>query len=284
MKIIDTHAHFNDNRFQDDLYEVLDKCKTNNVTRIVNISADINDCNNLKSFTDNLNEHYKDIKFYYTLGIHPDEIDLIDVNDNNYQNIDLLDNNKKYQQLENIVKENKNSDTLVAIGEIGLDYYGENKQDLNIKLSQQNWFINQLKLAKEYNLPVVIHSRDALDDTYNILRNNLCNNKAVLHCYSYNKENLQKFLDLGLYIGIGGVLTFKNGIKLKEVAEICPLDRIVLETDSPYLAPTPHRGERNDSSYINYVITELSNIKKIDKEELSNICYNNSLKLFNLED
>lgn len=283
MRIFDTHAHYNDNRYKDDLYDVLDKCKANDVVKIVNISADINDSKNLKDFTSSLNNRYKEIEFYYTIGIHPDEIDIFDIYDDT-NNLSLIDLSDKYRELCSLVKESKIDKRLVAIGEIGLDYYGDNKKEIKTRLSQKLWFINQLKLAKENNLPVVIHSRDALEDTYDILKNHLDYNIGVLHCYSYNKEYLKKFLDLGLYIGIGGVLTFKNGIKLKEVADICPLDRIVLETDSPYLAPTPHRGERNDSSYIKFVLDELSIIKNIDKEELANICYNNSIKLYNMED
>ena len=267
MKIFDTHAHYNDIRFKDDLYEVLDKCKANDVTNIVNISANLKDSKELKDFTIKLNNSYKEIEFYYTIGIHPDEID---INDN-------------YDELSSLVADYKTDERLVAIGELGLDYYGDNKKESKVRESQKIWFINQLKLAKDNNLPVVIHSRYAMEDTYNILKDYLADTKGVLHCYSYNKEYLQKFLELGLYIGIGGVLTFKNGIKLKEVAALCPLDKIVLETDSPYLAPTPHRGERNDSSYIKYVLEELSFIKNIDKEELSNICYDNSIKLYNLE-
>ena len=267
MRIFDTHAHYNDIRFKEDLYEVLNKCKENNIKKIVNISANLNDCIELIDLTEILNKKYQDIDYYFALGIHPDEID-----------------NNSFDQLKSLVLNNINNPRFVAIGEIGLDYYGDNKKDNNLRLAQQNYFIDQLKLAKDHNLPVVIHSRDAVDDTYDILKRHLDNNKGVLHCYSYNKEYLHKFLDLDLYIGIGGVVTFKNGVRLKEVVKDCPLDKIVLETDCPYLAPTPHRGERNDSSYIKYVLEEISNIKNIHIDDLSEICWNNSLKLYNLED
>ena len=287
MRIFDTHSHYNDIKFNDDLYDVLDKCRLNNIKKIVNISANLNDSIDLVDFTNILNNYYEDIDFYYTVGIHPDEILYTNYDFLNKQyinNTNYVESNKIYNSIEKLIIDNKYNNHLLAVGEIGLDYYGDNKKDENIRLSQKMWFINQLKLANKYNLPVVIHSRDAVDDTYDVLKNYLDGNIGIIHCYSYNKEYLYKFLDLGMYIGIGGVLTFKNGIKLKEVADICPLDRMVLETDCPYLAPAPHRGERNDSSYIKYILEELSRIKSISIDELSEICWHNSLKIYNLEE
>lgn len=284
MKIFDSHAHFNDERFKNDIFEVLKICEENNVKKIVNIATNITDSKELISFTDYLNDNIKNIDFYFTMGIHPDEINY----KSQYINEDFYNDNGEsgieFKKLDNLVSQNIDNKKFIAIGEIGLDYYGDNKKDISIREKQKLWFINQLNLAKKYDLPVSIHSRDAVDETYNILKTYYSDKKAVIHCYSYSKEYLIKFIELGFYIGIGGVLTFKNGIKLKEVAKICPLDKIVLETDSPYLAPMPHRGERNNSSYIKYVLKELAEIKNIDEEELSNICYNNTLELYNLED
>ena len=168
---------------------------------------------------------------------------------------------------------------IVAIGEIGLDYHWEEPS----RVLQKEWFIKQLELAQELEMPVIIHSRDAAEDTYEILKVYAENGlKGVMHCYSYSVEMAKKYIDMGLYIGIGGVLTFKNAKKLKEVAAEIPLDRIVLETDCPYMAPEPHRGKRNDSTYIKYVVKALAEIKGISEEEVEKVTFDNSCKLYGI--
>jgi TatD DNase family protein len=167
----------------------------------------------------------------------------------------------------------------VAVGEIGLDYYWE-EPDAAI---QKEWFARQLDLAREMELPVVIHSRDAAKDTIDVMTAAGADQiGGVIHCYSYTKETARTFLNMGFYFGIGGVLTFKNAKKLKEAVEYLPMDRIVLETDSPYLAPVPFRGKRNSSLNIPYVIETLAQIKGISQEEVRRYAWENAHSLYQM--
>ena len=167
------------------------------------------------------------------------------------------------------------NDKMVAVGEIGLDYYwDEPSRDI-----QKKWFVRQLELAREVNKPVIIHSRDAAADTLDIMKAEKCHEiGGVIHCFSYSKEMAREYLDMGFYIGIGGVVTFNNAKKVKEVAEYVPLESIVLETDCPYLAPVPNRGKRNSSINLPYVVDEISRIKGIEPDEVINQTYNNALR------
>ena len=168
----------------------------------------------------------------------------------------------------------------VAVGEIGLDYYWDEPE----RETQKKWFVRQLNLAREVGLPIIIHSRDAAKDTVDIMAAERAGEiGGVIHCYSYTKETAKFFLDIGFFFGIGGVLTFKNGKKLKEVVEFIPMDRIVLETDCPYLAPEPYRGKRNSSLNIPYVIAVLAQIKGISEEEVRGAAWNNAMKLYRME-
>lgn len=279
MKIFDTHSHYNSERYNEDLDLVIDSCISANVDKICLISASINDSLSEKNLCYELNKKYNDkIKFYYTLGVHPDDITM--------SNVGKFDIEAKsdFDKLVNIVNESLEDKykNFIAIGEIGLDYYDKDKTD-NLLYSQKEWFVNQLSLAEMNKLPVVIHSRDACEDTYDILKSHLNNNKGILHCYSYTKEAVKQFLEMDLYVGIGGVVTFKNGVKLKEVVEYIPLDKMVVETDCPYLAPMPFRGDRNDSSKIVYILSEIAKIKNLDIEEVAEVLYNNACNVYNIE-
>ena len=195
---------------------------------------------------------------YCAVGVHPSEVK------------GLME-----QDMETL-KEWCQEEKVVAVGEIGLDYhYPDTDQDL-----QKKWFIRQMEMAQEVNLPVIIHSRDAAQDTIEILKQFPAN--GVIHCYSYTKESAMEFLKMGYYFGIGGVLTFKNAKKLKEAVMEIPMDRILLETDSPYLAPEPNRGKRNSSLNIPYVVKELAQLKGITEEEVINITTENTKRLFHL--
>jgi TatD DNase family protein len=171
-------------------------------------------------------------------------------------------------------------DKCVAVGEIGLDYYwNEPTPDI-----QKKWFVRQLEIARQMSKPVIIHSRDAAKDTVDIMTAEHAGEiGGVVHCYSYTKETARIFLDMDFYFGIGGVLTFKNAKKLKEAVEYIPLDKIVLETDCPYLAPEPNRGKRNTSMNIPYVITKLAEIKGISEEEVRSITWENAHRLYRLD-
>ena len=280
MKIFDSHAHYDSEMYENDLYEVIDNCYKENVDKICLISASVEDSILEKNLSKELNEKYKSkINFYYTLGVHPDDIVFSD-SDSELKGAAKKSFDELVSILDDSLKNDKNN--IVAIGEIGLDYYRKEKTE-SLLYNQKEWFRQQLYLAKSKNLPVVIHSRDACEDTYEMLKSSLDGNKGILHCYSYTVESVKNFLKMDLYIGIGGVVTFKNGQKLKEVVDYLPLDRIVVETDCPYLSPTPFRGERNDSSKIKYVLSEISKIKNIDIEELSEIVYNNACKVYNIK-
>ena len=179
------------------------------------------------------------------------------------------------------LKEYAGKDKILAIGEIGLDYYWDEPE----REIQKKWVEAQIELAREVRLPIIIHSRDAAKDTYDIMKSLHAEDiGGVVHCFSYSKEMARQFLDMGFYIGIGGVVTFKNAKTLKEVAAYTPLDRIVLETDCPYLSPEPNRGKRNSSLNLNYVAEALSQIKGIDKEELIAVTEENARKLYRMKE
>lgn len=251
--IIDTHAHYDDEAFEEDRNQVLNSLYKNNIEKIINVGASLQGCRK----TIELTEKYAFV--YGSLGVHPQDVE------------NLTD-----EDLEWIFQESK-KEKIVAIGEIGLDYY----YDTPDKEVQKEWFIRQIKLAHQANLPMVIHSRDAAFDTLSILRTFPQKyHKGVIHCYSYSKETAREFLEMGFSFGIGGVLTFKNGKKLQETVEYLPLDKIILETDAPYLAPDPFRGKRNSSVYLSYVVKKIAEIKQISEDEVIAVTKNNALNLF----
>lgn len=249
--LIDTHCHLDN-----DDYENIEKVISNMGSNIMIASG----CN-LETSRNVLNLVSKYENIYGTIGIHPNELD------------DMTEENLKF------IEENLSNPKIVGIGEIGLDYhYGmENKN------KQQEYFIKQIELAKKYNKPIVIHSRDAALDTYNILENNLGNLKAVMHCYGYTCEMAIRYNNLGVLFGIGGVITFKNGEKLKKTVLELPISSFVLETDSPYLSPEPFRGQKNEPKNVELVANEFAKLKGISKEEVENITTNNAISLFDLK-
>lgn len=255
--IFESHAHYDDEAFDKDREELLNSFMDKGIEYVVNIGSTISDSKK----TIELTKKYPFI--YGSIGVHPSE-----TKDMNEDDIKWL-------------KEMSSLDKIIAIGEIGLDYYWDNVE----RAVQKHWFERQLDLAKEANLPVVVHSRDAASDTFDIIKNaKLDENLGVLHCFAYSKEMAKQYIDMGFYIGVGGVLTFKNARKLREVVEYIPLDYILLETDSPYLAPEPNRGKRNDSTNLKYVASEIARIKNIDYEEVIEITRNNGINLFRIKD
>ncbi len=239
--IFDTHAHYDDEAFDKDRDELLKGMRSKGVEFIVNVGASMDSARK----TLELAKKYPFV--YAAMGVHPSETK------------ELTEEDMQW------IKEAASCEKVVAIGEIGLDYYWPEPEPS----IQKKWFERQLQLAGEVKLPVVVHSRDAAKDTLDILkgwRKDLT--KGVIHCFSYTKETAREYLNMDYYFGIGGVLTFKNAKKLAEAAEYIPLERILLETDCPYLAPEPYRGKRNQSDYIDFVAQKLSEIKKISKEEI----------------
>ena len=253
--IFDTHAHYDDDAFDEDRDELLSGMAAKNVEYIVNVGASM--ASSERSL--GLAEKYPFI--YAAVGVHPDEVGELD--------------EEKFGKLREWTKREK----VKAVGEIGLDYYWDKEgHDL-----QKHWFMRQMELAHEANLPMIVHSREAAKDTLDmVIAAKPFNLSGIIHCYSYSVEQAREYLNMGYYIGIGGVLTFKNAKKLKEVAEYAPLSQIVLETDCPYLAPTPFRGKRNDSSLITYVAEELAAIKNMPVEEVLRITNENGKKLYHI--
>ena len=246
---IDTHCHIIPSEY-DNLTDVINLLENN----IAIVSGDSNSTN--KEVIDVISKYPN---LYGTIGIHPNEID----ND--------IDQSLKY------IETNLSNPKIVGIGEIGLDYhYGKDDAKL-----QKDVFIKQLELARKYNMPVTIHSRDAALDTYEIIKN-YRDLKITYHCYSYSVEMSEILLKLNIKFGIGGVLTFKNSKTIKDVVKKIPLGNILLETDSPYLAPVPYRGKKNMPSYVVYVAKKIAEIKNISYEEVLKVTTYNAIKQFDL--
>ena len=255
MNIFDTHAHYDDKAFDKDRKDLLMALPEQGITRVVNIGASLDSCRR----TIMLAEKYDYI--YAALGVHPGETAEL--------------NETEFERLKEMCLQKK----CVAVGEIGLDYYWDEPD----RETQKKWFARQLDLAREIHLPVVIHSRDAAKDTVDIMKaEKAADIGGVIHCYSYTKEMAKIFLNMGFYFGIGGVLTFKNAKKLKETVEYLPMERIVLETDCPYLAPVPYRGERNSSLNLPYIISALAEIKGISEEEVRKVTWENGMRLYGM--
>ncbi len=250
--IFDTHAHYDDSRFDNDREELLTRLFQGEVESILNCACDLNSCYTTLALT----EKYGGM--YAALGIHAHEAS------------EAKDGDLKK------IKELLTKDKVIAVGEIGLDYhYDFSPRDVQVEL-----FRRQIILAKEMDLPVVIHDREAHEDTMNILRE--LKPKGVVHCFSGSAEMAKEIIKLGLYIGIGGAVTFKNAKKPIEVVETIPIDRLLLETDAPYMTPVPFRGKRCDSSHIAYTAEKIAEIKGISTQEVIDICLENAYRLFGL--
>ena len=254
--IFDTHAHYDDEQFNEDRVELLNSMEEQGVGTIINVSATYNSCRKVIALA-------KEYPFVYAaVGIHPDEVGSL--------------NEETFAQMKELFKEEK----VVAVGEIGLDYYWDNEP----REVQKKWFIRQLELARELDLPVLIHSREAAADTMEIMKEYASGLRGVIHCYSYSAEMAKEYVKMGYYIGIGGVVTFKNAKKLKETVKEIPLESIVLETDCPYLAPEPFRGKRNCSLYISYVAEKIAELKGISAEEVIRQTEENAKQLYQINE
>lgn len=240
--IFDTHVHYDDEQFGEDREELLSSMQHNGVGAVVNVCSDVASWNKVRDLT----EKYSFI--YGAAGVHPDSVGEL--------------NERRFAELRELLKRDK----FVAVGEIGLDYYWDNES----RSIQKEWFIRQLHLAGELKLPVIIHSRDAAEDTLNIIRKYGQGQGGVIHCFSYSVEMAREYVKMGFYIGIGGVVTFKNARKLKDVVQDIPLDFLVLETDCPYLAPAPNRGKRNSSLNLIYVAEQIAKLKGLSYDEVIN--------------
>lgn len=258
--IFDTHAHYDDEAFDSDRDELLGSMRENNVRYIVNVGASMDGA----AETYRLMQKYDFI--YGAIGIHPDHAGEMD--------------EEKLEQLRTMLQHEK----AVAVGEIGLDYYWD-KAPRDV---QKKWFAEQIHLALELGKPINVHSREAARDTFDLVKAEHAGTPGfaggIIHCYSGSVEMAREYVKLGYHIGIGGVVTFKNARVLKEVAANIPLDRIVTETDCPYLAPTPHRGKRNSSLYLPYVIEEIARIRERKPEEVENAVFENAKRVYGIKE
>ncbi|MTI82086.1 MAG: TatD family deoxyribonuclease [Firmicutes bacterium] len=253
MSLIDSHAHLDDQRFDEDREEVIKRAKENGLSNIINIGHDMQSSRSSVQ----LAEKYPFI--FAAVGVHPH--DAKDV-PNDY-----------LKQLEELSRHDK----VLAIGEIGLDYY----YDMSPREVQKKVFLEQLNLAKELNMPVIVHLRDAYGDFLEIMRKErLEPTTGVMHCFSGSSEVAKECLDMGFYISFAGPITFKNAPKVREAASQVPLNKLLVETDCPYLTPVPYRGKRNEPAYVQYTAEQLATVKEISIEELSSAVTDNTKKLF----
>ncbi len=255
MELFDTHAHYNDEKFDEDREEIIKDTFDSGVTRFVCAGYNVESSQKALKIA----KKYKSI--YAICGISPN--DLGDANNDSLKKIKILAQNEK----------------CVAIGEIGLDFYwGKDNKEV-----QKMIFIEQIKMANELDLPIVIHSRDAVQDTIDILRENKVNKTGIFHCCQLNKFLVEEALKLGFFISFAGPITFKNSKNAKDIIDIVPINRLLIETDSPYLAPEPVRGTRNNSQNVKYVAQKISEFKNMPIEEVAKKTYENAMKVFNIK-
>ena len=259
--IFDTHAHYDSTEFDTDREELIASLPENGIARVVNVGARLEGSRNSVELARRY-EH-----FYAAVGVHPDDCGQM-----------------RASWIEEL-RQLASNDKVVAIGEIGLDYHGFGVyRDKVDKYTQKKWFWEQLMLAKELSLPVIIHSRNASEDTLEIMRRAYEHGirRAVMHCYSYASEAAREYVSMGYFLGFGGVVTYEGQRKLTKVLEHVPIESIVLETDCPYLAPAPHRGERNSSLYLPLVRDRLAEIKGLSPEEVERQTWENANRLYGL--
>lgn len=247
--MIDTHCHLF-SEYYDNIEEIIEKAKANGILKII-----VNGCD-MKSNLEIINLVKKYDIVYGAIGFHPN--DIADITE---KELEWLD-------------KNINTNKIVAVGEIGLDYHYEDTD----KTKQKEILLKQLQIAKKYNKPVIIHSRDCIGETYNILKDSKV--KGIIHCYSGSVEMAKEFTKIGFFIGVGGIITFKNAKNIKEVIKNIPLEYITLETDAPYLTPEPYRKYKNDSSYIPVIARAISEIKNVDIKEIAEVTTTNVFSLF----
>ncbi len=253
--IFESHAHYDDEKFNNDRDLLIQELLSGRICTIINVGASIEST----KMSIVLAEKYEHV--YAAAGVHPSEVSEL-----NEKTFDWLRKQTKHEKV-------------IAVGEIGLDYYWDKEPE--VQKRQRMWFERQLELARECQLPVIIHSREAAEDTMKVMKKARAEEiPGVVHCYSYSPELAAEFVKMGYYIGIGGVVTFKNAKKLKETAPRIPLTKILLETDAPYMAPEPHRGERNHSGNLIFVAEKIAEIKGISVEEVEEVTRQNAKNLF----
>ncbi len=255
--IFETHGHYDDEQFDEDRERLIAEFLEKDIDKVMNVGADMQSSRNSVELAG------KYPYFYAAVGVHPSEVG------------DLTEDDM--QALKQMTLENPK---VKAIGEIGLDYHFDDDPPRDV---QKKWFIRQLELAQELGMPIIIHSRDAASDTMEILKDmDGGRNGGVIHCYSYSREQAREYIKMGFHIGVGGVVTFKNSRRLQEVVEDIPLEKIVLETDSPYMAPVPFRGTRNSALNIPYIAEKIAEIKGVPVQKVYDQTYENALKMYKM--
>lgn len=260
MRLFDSHAHYDDEKFDQDREEIIQKIYDSGVEKFISAGYSLESSKRAIDLADK----YEFI--YTTVGISPNDVKQT-----------LEETIEDIKKLEDIITRKEN-DKIVGIGEIGLDYYW-NKENKEI---QKQAFIMQIELANRLNLPITIHTREAVSDTLEILKQHPVQQKGVFHCCPLNRELVKEALKLGFYISFAGPVTFKNSKNAQEIAEMVPNDRMLIETDAPYLAPEPVRGTRNDSRNVRYIAEKIANIKSLSTEEIAEITYQNALRIFKI--
>ena len=260
MEFFDSHSHYNDEKFDIDREEIINKTKEEGITKFVCAGYDVSS----SRLSYKIASEYSFI--YSICGISPNDVP------EHEKDVDNLVN-----EIEEIIK-NDIDKRIVAVGEIGLDYYW-NKENKEI---QKALFKKQIELANKYDLPIVIHTREAVYDTIDMLKENNINKKGVFHCCPLNRELIKEALKLGFYISFAGPITFKNSKNAEEIINMVPLEKILIETDSPYLAPEPKRGTRNDSRNVKYIAQKIAEFKQIELEKVAKATYENAMRIFNI--
>ena len=261
MEFFDSHSHYNDEKFDEDREQIINDTYNAGITKFVCAGY------NIKSSLDSLELSEKYDFIYSICGISPNDIPQTEQ--------ELW---KSLDEITKIVQNNK-SKKLVAIGEIGLGYYW-NKENKGL---QEQAFIKQIELANKLELPIVIHSRDASVDTINIIEENKVNKAGIFHCCQQNQEMIKNALRLGYYISLAGPVTFKNAKNSADIIQMIPMDKLLIETDSPYLAPEPNRGKRNDCRNVKYVAQRIADVKRITLEEVAKATYENAMRIFEID-
>ena len=285
MEFFDSHAHYDDARFDDERDKLIEDVYKSGVTRIISAGYSLE--GSIKSLE--LSNKYNFI--YSTVGISPNdlieraEVSNLEKSKTNLENIEKsypqIDDEMWKQNIEKIdklISTNLSSKRIVAVGEIGFDYHYDTDKKI-----QYEAFSKQIDIANKYDLPIVIHTRDAVMDTLTMLKEHPVNKKGVFHCCPLNRELVKEALKLGFYISMAGPVTFKNSKNANEIIEMCPMDKILIETDSPYLAPEPVRGTRNDSRNLKYIAQKIASVKEITIEEVAETTYENTMKCFNIK-
>ena len=257
MKYFDSHCHLGDGAFKEDFDAVYQRALEKEVTRMLVLGWDLPSSRNAVA----LAKKYKNI--YAAVGFHPENLDEV--------------SDEALEQIKELAKEEK----VVAIGEIGLDYHWFKDPEPRVK--QREWFIKQIELANSLSLPISVHARDASGDTLQILTDHPAKYGAVLHCYSGSVETMKSLSKLGYYFGFDGPITYKNAVEPKECVKACPINRLLTETDSPYLSPVPLRGTRNEPGNIPLIVEKMAELKEISVEEMAEQLNRNFEELFHVK-